>query len=993
MAVVVVEDLVVEGRGADIHDEARGAVEVERALVDKREAGDVVRGRGDAARERQPGAEVYRHVLVGVILPAAVGIHHQAGEGVRAGEVDGARGVGRDDVARVDDAAEALGEVGRREGESARREVGAGAEGVGAGVGARTPAVEDRAAGVAIGGGGEEDRAAVVGGQDQADGGGAVVDDARVERQGIFMAMDIERGRAADGRQERGEPAAAREEADERVGAIGLHERTGGEAQDVGAVAEEEVAARGDEGVHRQTALGHGDGGGELEVLGGGGRRGGRERGGGDVVVTGVTGLVQRGQAETRQVGGQVVAADADPARDDVVDGDAGRVVFPGRDEDLTGIEDTGATLDIQDAVAVRTEIGQHQLVAEGASRVGSVDVEVGATGGDGDHPEVLLGVAPVATDEVEAGAAHGDRRGVGDTVGEVSAAAAAAAVLAVVQLQRAVAELDRGGTGELGVARQLQDAAVDQGRAGVGVVGPEGQGADRPGRGVRRATEGQGHRTGDAPGEVAAIGGVDDEGGVAAGRGDDRGGVGRLVVLEDGAGHLDRAVQVERAARHREVAVALVVAPERVVAGAELHRALVDGVLAVGQDGLVQQDRTGARLDEARVGTTPRAGDDRVHRQRAARGDVEQDVGGGAGGDQAVVDDGVGGREDAATEAGGPADSEDGVRGEEEGRAAVQLEGVDLEGGAKVGGRRGQADVLVLEERAQELVGLQGADVGRGRGVGGEGDGVARGAVTDEGEGQDELVVGAVRTRADTDEPAGAADGADVRGRARAGAAHAGATEEDGGAVGGTAAHGAEDDGSADGGGRNHRDDIGAAHRDIDGAEGLGAGGGRGGGVEDEFATLQVQRASRPHEVRGIGALDHGELAARTEGDGAGVAEGDPVDKGIARADIHRAGHQRAGHVEVDRAGAVLGEAAGAGDGRRAEVDDAGAARVGHPGEVGASGHAAVEVEGGAGLGADDRPGRADGEGAADRRGAAGQTEEGAAVVDAARVDRDTFG
>ena len=800
--------------------------------------------------------------------------------------------------------------------------------------------------------------------------------------------MNVERRRAGDGRQERSEPAAAREEADERVIARGLHERTGGETEGVGAVAEEEIAAtRGDEGVHCQTALGHGDGGGELEVLGGGGRRGGRERGGGDVVVTGVTGLVQRGQAETRQVGGQVVAADADPTRDDVVDRDAGRVVFPGRDEDLTGIEDTGATLDIQDAVTVRTEIGQHQLVAEGASRVGSVDVEVGATGGDGDHPEVLLGVAPTAADEIDAGSAHRDRRGVGDTVGEVSAAAAAAAVLAVVQLQRAVAELDRGGAGELGVACQLQHTAVDQGRAGVGIVGPEGE------PGGARASVGQGHRTGDAPGEVAPVRGVDDEGGVAASRGDDRGGVGRLVVLEDGAGHLDRAVQVERAARHREEAVALVVAPERVVAGAELHRALVDGVLAVGQDGLVQQDRTGARLDEARVGTTPRAGDDRVHRQRAARGDVEQDVGGGAGGDQAVVDDGVGGREDAATEAGGPADSEDGVRGEEEGRAAVQLEGVDLEGGAKVGGRRGQADVLVLEERAQELVGLQGADVGRGRGVGGEGDGVARGAGTDEGEGQDELVVGAVRTRADTDEPAGAADGADVRGRARAGAAHAGATEEDGGAVGGTSAHGAEDDGSADGGGRNHRDDVGAALRDIDGAEGLGAGGGRGGGVEDEFAAPQGQRTVRPHEVVGGGALDHGELAARAEGDGAGAAEGDPVDKGVARADIHRAGHQRAGHVEVDRAGAVLGETAGAGDGRGAEVDDTRAARVGHPGEVGARGHAAVEVEGGTGLGADDRAGRADGEGAADRRGAAGQTEEGAAVVDAAGVDRDAFG
>ena len=150
VAVVVVEDLVVEGRGADIHDEARGPVEVERALADKREGGDVVRGRGDAARQRQTRTKIDGHLVGGAVLPAAVGIHHQAGEGVRAGEVDGARGVGREDVARVDDAAQALGEVGRREGEAARREVGAGAEGEGGGVAARTPAVDEGATRVAV---------------------------------------------------------------------------------------------------------------------------------------------------------------------------------------------------------------------------------------------------------------------------------------------------------------------------------------------------------------------------------------------------------------------------------------------------------------------------------------------------------------------------------------------------------------------------------------------------------------------------------------------------------------------------------------------------------------------------------------------------------------------------------------------------------------------------------------------------------------------------
>ena len=872
------------------------------------------------------------------------------------------------------------------------------------------------------------------------------------------MRVDVERRDPAAGRGERREATAARVEADEGGLTGGLHQRAGGEAQQVGVIGEEDIAGTraGVERVQRQAAERDGGRAGQLDVLGGGGRGVGGEEGGGGVVVTGITRGVQLTEADAGDVGSQFIATELDPARDNVVDQHPVHVVLPRRHEQGAGVVHA-RVVHVDRGVDVVLQVGEGQLDAVRAARGGGEQVDVGRAFGQGHDAEVLGGVAPVTADVVDTGGAHRDRGGVVDAVVIEGTAAAVAAVAVVVELERAVAQVERRGAGELGVAGELQDATVDEGRAGVSLVGPERQGVARPG-----VTDGEGHLAGDDAGEVATVDRVDDEGRVAAGRGDGRRGVGRLIVLEEATRDLDRAIQVQRATVHREVAAGLAaVAPQGVVAGAELHRALVDGVLTGQEAGAVEDDRAGAGLIESDVTAATRPRQRGVERQGLATVDVEEDVGRAAGRDQAVVDGDIVGSQDRAAGRRRTAQRQDGVRGEEEGRAGVHLQGVDLEGGAEIGSGRVEADVLVLEEQ-REVLGIgQGADITRGSRVGGEGLGVdigggqdrARGdgrrrdraqadaraghdggdgrarrdvgaghrhadiptggaagvgheratnrvgpgggdrRVGDEAEGQDDLVVGAVGADTRPAAPTRAINGRRARDRVGARGIDPGTAEEEGVAVDRTATEGAEREGRANRRRLEDGEGHGTALRNGHGAEGLGGGGRGRRGVHHQFATPEGKRAGRPQEVIGRGAFHHGELAAGAEGDRAGTAEGDAVDVHVARADIHRPDHGRAGEVEVDGAGALVRVSTGAGDGGGREVDDPGAARVGDPGEVGTGRHATGQVQGGAILGADDRAGGADGDRAADRGGAAGQAEERAGVVLAARVDRDTLG
>ena len=805
--------------------------------------------------------------------------------------------------------------------------------------------------------------------------------------------MQVERRDAADRRGVGGEATAAREEAD--VGGVAgrLHQGARGEAEEVGAVAEEDVARAGAgvQRVQRQAAGRDGDGAGQLEVLRGGGLGVGGQDGGGGVVVVGEAGLVELADAQAGHIGGELVATHLDPAGDDVVDQHRGRVAFPRRDDDAARVQDTRGALDVDRAVDGVLEVGQRELDRVGAGRRGGQDVDVGTAFGEGHDADGLGGDIPIAADELELGGAEVDRRVVRQAVVVAHRAAAEGAARVVVEDEATVVDVDRRGAGEAAVGHDHELATVDEGRAGVGVVREQGR------RGGGDTTAGEAYGAGDDAGEVAGRGvrRVDHQRGVAARRGDARAGVRRDVVLEHRAHQLGVAVQVEGTTGEGEVAVGLLITPDGVGARAQLDRALVDRELAGEQVGAVQDDRTGAGLGETDGRAAAGAREGRVQGQGLARVHVQDHVGRRARGEEAVVDGRVGRDEDAATGTGRAADREGRGRGQEERGTSVELEGVDLEGRAEVGGRRGQADVLVLVRDAEVLGVGQRADVAGGGRVGREGLGFARRAVAHEDERQRELVVHAVRAGADAAGPARAVDRGDVRAGGRAGRVEAGPADEHRAAhVGGFTGEGAEGEGRADRGGRGHHREGGrAAGAEAHRAEGLGRGGGRRGGVQDQFAADQGQGTGRTHQVVRGGALDDGQLAAGTEGDGAGAAEGDAVDVGVARADIERAGHRRVGEVEVDRAGAELGERAGAGDGRGAEVDDAGAARVGVPAEVGAGGHAAVEVEGRPVLGADDRAGGADGDRATDRGSAAGQRQEGAGEVLAAGVDRDPFG
>ena len=408
-------------------------------------------------------------------------------------------------------------------------------------------------------------------------------------------------------------------------------EREGLVSGDVDRIAGDIAHAQAVQGRIDRDGDGAGDRGVDADIVG---RRGEGDGVGrrGQVGVGPETVGAERGDAESRDRGGEVAGADDGPTAEDaareagvrqrrirqidsveVTDHDAGR----GTDDARGAVKVDGTPAG--DAIkAGDVELGRT------AGDAGASHIEEGVRRGQSDRTDQFRVVRLLATAEFDESATHGDGRGVVEAVVQADGAG-------VLEIQAAVVDLDRGGVDQAGVVAEQDAAAVDDGGARVGVR--------RVQVGVLRARTGELHvaldRTGPITGIVVVVIEEVSRGGGAV-RHDGVVGV-IILVTEDGIEELRAAVEVQRAADERGEVVGLDGVRQP---GAEAHGTFVEHELAaegVRSDGRETHDRRGrriehegarARLDhrDAGVGSAVAAVDRGVDRQHRVtdRPDVE---------------------------------------------------------------------------------------------------------------------------------------------------------------------------------------------------------------------------------------------------------------------------------------------------------------------------------------------------------------------------------
>ena len=307
------------------------------------------------------------------------------------------------------------------------------------------------------------------------------------------------------------------------------------------------------------------------------------------VGVTKETVGAHRAHAVDRRVGSEVVGARADrahdgPAADDAV-GEAGR-----GERHAVEVLDLDAVIQAGREVGRRTEITDEVTDSQGRGRIrtGAVgDIELRLAERQGRRADAFRRIILGASAEFEVAAAHGDRGRIVEAVHVVAPA------VVVLEVEVTEVQVDRRGRRQTGVLIHDREAAVDEGRAGIGQVGVE----------VERAVTGLGelHISRDSTREVTGIR-RDHQVTRAAGAGDISPVAWDPGVVEEAVGLQRGAIEVQRAGHRGEVVVRL----DGVVdAGAELERALIEDELA--------RERIRARRGEAVDGRG-----DRGDRERA---------------------------------------------------------------------------------------------------------------------------------------------------------------------------------------------------------------------------------------------------------------------------------------------------------------------------------------------------------------------------------------
>ena len=340
-------------------------------------------------------------------------------------------------------------------------------------------------------------------------------------------------------------------------------------------------------------------------------------------VIAGETAVTDDADAGDGIVSGVVLVVDDGPGADQAAGRGGERSVKDDARSEL-GLSETVRAREVDGRAGDAAEArGEKVGAPEGGAGSGHANVAVAFEQADGAEALGVVGVDESV--EGEGTAVQRDRGEVVDAVERLHHR-----VVAVVDLDAAVRDIDRAGVAQLGLVTHEEAIAADERGSSVGLERAQGQ---RPGAGDSREID-VGALHGAPEAEVIL---ADHEGGRSGGSvGDDAAGA---SLAAEGA----QPARVEQVAVQIERAVALDVedvagsAEERVAARGELERAFEHGgltaVILLGRD----LQRAAADLDQVGVG------DDRALKvESRAVGDVE--VAGGVGGED-VARTGRGGR------------------------------------------------------------------------------------------------------------------------------------------------------------------------------------------------------------------------------------------------------------------------------------------------------------------------------------------------------------